>query len=98
MSALALALEPTLDLRSPNPLTPLDSALTACYLSYQQNAPVSPLESALTNHSHSLDSTHVKTLCFDTLSHASPVTPLESALTKNTGGWGVPPSVFPVPA
>src|ERR1700681_1596958 len=85
MSALVLALEPTPDLHSLDPLTSLDSALTDCCLSYKQNAPVSPLESVLTNHSHPLDSAHFKTLCFDTLSHTSPVTPLESALTKNRG-------------
>src|ERR1700682_562703 len=32
MSALVLALEPTPDLHSLDPLTSLDSALTACYL------------------------------------------------------------------
>ena len=85
MSALAPVLEPTLHLHSLDPLTSLDSALTDCCLSYKQNAAVSPLESALTNHSHPLDSAHFKTLCFDTLLHTSPVTPLESALTKNRG-------------
>ena len=72
-----------------DPLTPLDSALTDCCLSYKQNGPVSPLESALPNASHLLDSAHFETACFDTLAPLSPVTPLESALTKNTGG-GVP--------
>src|ERR1700686_5364651 len=99
MSALAPVLEPTLVLRSADPLihsadslTPLESALTGCCFSYKQNAPLSPLESALTNPSYLPDSTHFKTLCFDTLSDHSPVTPLESALTKNTGGGvGGPP-------
>src|ERR1700686_5169467 len=93
MSALAPVLEPTLVLRSADPLihsadslTPLESALTGCCFSYKQNAPLSPLESALTNPSYLHDSTHFKTLCFDTLSDHSLVTPLESALTKNTGG------------
>src|SRR5216683_3004339 len=72
-----------------DPLTPLDSAPTDCCLSYKQNGPVSPLESALPNASHLLDSAHFETACFDTLASLSPVTPLESALTKNTGG-GVP--------
>src|SRR6266851_8167416 len=72
-----------------DPLTPLDSALTDCCLSYKQNAPVSPLESALPNASHLLDSAHFETPCFDTLAPLSPVTPLESALTK-TPGVGVP--------
>src|ERR1700737_1355331 len=85
MSALVLALEPTPELHSLDPLPSLDSPLTDCCLSYKQNAAVSPLESALTSHSHPLDSAHFKTLCFDTLSHTSPVTPLESALTKNRG-------------
>src|SRR5712692_5425766 len=71
-----------------DPLTPLDSALTDCYLSYKQNAPVSPLESALPNASHLPDSAHFETTCFDTLASLSPVTPLESALTKKTGGGG----------
>src|SRR5260370_8361064 len=71
-----------------DPLTPLDSALTDCCLSYKQNAPVSPLESALPNASHLLDSAYIKAPCFDTLARLSPVTPLESALTKNTGGGG----------
>src|SRR5258708_26383116 len=78
-----------------DPLTPLDSALTDCRLSYKQNAPVSPLESALPNASHLLDSEHFETACFDTLASLSPVTPLESALTKNTGGGGSP-SGFPL--
>src|SRR5216683_2143342 len=75
-----------------HPLTRLDSALTDCCLSYKQNAPVSPLESALTNASYLLESTHFETSCFDTLAPLSPVTPLESALTKNTGG-GVPQNI-----
>jgi|SRR5579859_5365481 len=91
MSALAPVLEPTLDLRPPVSLTPLESALTDCYLSCKQNALLSPLESALTNPSHLPDSAHLKTLCFDTLSDHCPVTPLESALTKNRGGGGYPP-------
>src|SRR5579863_9009148 len=93
MSALAPVLEPTPVLHSAGPLTPLansltplESALTDCCLSYKQNALLSPLESALTNHSHLPDYAQFKTLCFDTLSDHSPVTPLESALTKNTGG------------
>src|SRR5260370_35737001 len=76
-----------------DPLTPLDSALTDCRLSYKPHAPVSPVESALTNASHLLDSAHIKTPCFDTLAPLSPVTPLESALTKNTGG-GVPQNIL----
>ncbi len=92
MSALSPVSEPTPDLRSANLLTPLESALTDCCLSYKQNAPVSPLESALTNPSHLPESTHFETSCFDTLARVSPVTPLESALTKNTGGGGVPPA------
>src|SRR5713226_6413823 len=71
-----------------HPLTPLDSALTDCYLSYKQNAPVSPLESALPNASHLPDSAHFETTCFDTLASLPPVTPLESALTKTPGGGG----------
>jgi hypothetical protein len=51
MSALAPVLEPTLDLHPPHPLTPLDSALTDGWLSYKQNSPVSPLESALADYS-----------------------------------------------
>ena len=97
MSALDPALKPTLDLHSADPLTPsadsvtpLEFALADCCLSYKQNAPLSPLESALTDHPHLPDSARVKTLCFDTLSDHSHVTPLESALTKNTGGWGTP--------
>src|SRR5260370_25663009 len=76
-----------------DPLTRLDSALTDCCLPYRQNAPVSPLESALTNTSHLLDSAHIKIPCFDTLAALSPVTPLESALTKTPGVGG--PSGFP---
>src|SRR5216683_5631667 len=71
-----------------DPLTPLDSALTDCCLSYKQNVLISPLESALTNASHLLDSAHFKPTCFDTLARTSPVTPLESALTKTPGGGG----------
>src|SRR5713226_8617581 len=71
-----------------HPLTRLDSALTDCCLSYKQNAPVSPLESALTNASHLLDSAHIKTPCFDILAHSSLASPLESALTKTPGGGG----------
>src|SRR5260370_4233350 len=89
MSALSLALATSSGAPWADPLTPLDSALTDCCLSYKQNAPVSPLESALPNASHLLDSAHFETACFDTLASLSPVTPLESALTKNTGG-GVP--------
>src|SRR5260370_4604403 len=79
-----------------DPLTPLDSALTDCCLSYKQNAPVSPLESALPNASHILDSAHFETACFDTLASLPPVTPLESALTKNTGGGGTPRTPAPL--
>src|SRR5229473_3591625 len=50
--------------------------------------PLTPLESALTNASHLLESAHLKTPCFDTLAPLSPVTPLDSALTKNTRGGG----------
>src|SRR6266852_5404436 len=71
-----------------DPLTPLDSALTDCCLSYKQNVLISPLESALTNASHLLDSAHFETACFDTLASLPPVTPLESALTKTPGGGG----------
>src|SRR5579864_3401235 len=95
MSALAPVLEPTLDLHSAVSLTPLESALTNCCLSYKQNARLTPLESALTNPSHLPDSAQFKTLCFDTLSDHSPVTPLESALTKNRGGGGYPPAESP---
>src|SRR5713101_300567 len=42
------ALSPAPGVRWANLLTPLESALTDCCLSYKQNAPVSPLESALT--------------------------------------------------
>src|SRR5579864_7410942 len=91
MSALAPVLEPTLELHAADSLTPLESALTDCCLSYKQNARLSPLESALTNPSHLPDSAQFKTLCFDTLSDHSPVTPLESALTKNRGEGGIPP-------
>src|SRR5260370_29340891 len=86
MSALSLALATSSGAPWADPLTPLDSALTDCCLSYKQNAPVSPLESALPNASHLLDSAHFETACFDTLASLPPVTPLESALTKNTGG------------
>src|SRR5258708_19680491 len=88
MSALSPAPAPASGVRRANLLTPLESALTDCCLSYKQNAPVSPLESALTNASHLLESTHFETSCFDTLAPLSPVTPLESALTKNTRGGG----------
>src|SRR5258707_11867978 len=88
MSVLSPALATSSGAPWAHPLTPLDSALTDCCLSYKQNAPVSPLESALTNASHLLDSAHFKTTCFDTLGRTSPVTPLESALTKTPGGGG----------
>jgi len=96
MSALSPVSEPTPDLRSAGPLTPLDSALTSCCLSYKQSAPISPLEFALTNASHLLDSAHLKTPCFDTLAHISPTSPLESALTKTPGGWGALTSWCPL--
>ncbi len=89
MSALSPVLATSSGAPWADPLTPLDSALTDCCLSYKQNAPVSPLESALTNASHLLDSAHFKPTCFDTLARTSPVTPLESALTK-TPGMGAP--------
>src|SRR5713226_857398 len=98
------ALSPAPGVRWANLLTPLESALTDCCLSYKQNAPVSPLESALTNASHLLDSAHFETACFDTLASLPPVTPLESALTKTPGGGGslgtsgqasLPPSYAP---
>jgi len=64
MSALSLAPAPTSGARWADCLTHLESALTDCCLSYKQNAPVSPLESALTNASHLLDSAHIKTPLF----------------------------------
>src|SRR5713226_1774749 len=76
-----------------DPLTPLDSALTDCCLSYKQNVLISPLESALTNASHLLDSAHFETACFDTLASLPPVTPLESALKKHRG-VGVPRHIW----
>src|SRR5216684_7263261 len=85
MSALSPVLATSSGAPWADPLTPLDSALTDCCLSYKQNAPVSPLESALTNASHLLDSAHIKTPCFDILAHSSLASPLESALTKTPG-------------
>src|SRR6202158_527063 len=88
MSALSRAPAPTSGVRWAEPLTPLEYALTDYYLSYKQNAPVSPLNSALTNASHLPESTHFETACFHTLPHTSPATPLDSALTKNIGVGG----------
>src|SRR5260370_7444975 len=90
MSALSPAPAPASGVRSANLLTPLKFARTDCCLSYKQNVPISPLESALTNTSHLLDSAHIKIPCFDTLAALSPVTPLESALTKTPGVGGPP--------
>ncbi len=90
MSALSPAPAPASGVRWANLLTPLKFALTDCCLSYKQNVPISPLESALTNTSHLLDSAHIKIPCFDTLAALSPVTPLESALTKTPGVGGPP--------
>src|SRR6266849_2280825 len=90
MSALFPALATSSGAPWAHPLTRLDSALTDCCLSYKQNAPVSPLESALTNASHLLDSAHIKTPCFDILAHSSLASPLESALTKTPGVGGIP--------
>src|SRR5229473_3088156 len=86
------ALSPAPGVRWANLLTPLESALTDCCLSYKQNAPVSPLESALTNPPYLFDSAYFKTPCFDTHAQTSPVSPLESALTK-TPGAGVPQNI-----
>jgi len=88
MSALSRAPAPTSGVRWAEPLTPLEYALTDYYLSYKQNAPVSPLNSALTNASHLPESTHFETACFHTLPRTSPATPLDSALTKNIGVGG----------
>src|SRR5713226_7644194 len=90
MSALSPVLATSSGAPWADPLTPLDSALTDCCLSYKQNAAVSPLESTLTNASHLLDSTCFETACFDTLAQTSPASPLESALTKTPGGGGIP--------
>src|SRR5713226_1787512 len=79
------ALSPAPGVRWANLLTPLESALADCCLSYKQDAPVSPLESALTNASYLLDSTCFETACFDTLAQTSPASSLESALTKTPG-------------
>src|SRR5712692_1048509 len=46
---------------------------------------LSPLESALTNASHLLDSTCFEAACFYTLAQTSPASPVESALTKIPG-------------
>src|SRR5258708_2081881 len=48
MSALSPAPAPASGVRWANLLTPLKFALTDCCLSYKQNVPISPLESALT--------------------------------------------------
>src|SRR5258708_18176461 len=88
MSALSPALATASGAPWADPLTPLESALTDCCLSYKQNAAISALESAIPNASHLLDSAHFEPACFDPLASLSPVTPLESALTKNTGGGG----------
>ncbi len=92
LSAFDSALLPRAEARGAHSvaLSPLDSALTDCCLSYKQNAAVSPLESTLTNASHLLDSTCFETACFDTLAQTSPASPLESALTKTPGGGGIP--------
>src|SRR5258707_4532032 len=86
MSVLSPALATSSGAPWGHPLTPLESALTDCCLSYKQNAPVSPLEFALTNASHLLESAYFETACFDTLAQTSPASPLESALTKTPGG------------
>src|SRR6266849_2719381 len=95
MLALSPAPATSLGARWADPLTPLESALTDCYLSYKQNAPVSPLNSALTNASHLPESTHFETACFHILPRTSLATPLDSALTKNIGGGG--PAALSVP-
>src|SRR5258708_25303740 len=89
MSALSPAPATSSGASWADPLTPLKSALTDCCLSYKQNAPVSPLESALTNASHLLESAYFETACFDTLAQTSPASPLDCALTT-TPVVGVP--------
>src|SRR5712692_8634648 len=98
LSAFDSALLPRAEARGAHSvaLSPLDSALTDCCLSYKQNAAVSPLESALTNASHLLDSTCFETACFDTLAQTSPASPLESALTKTPGVGVALPSRRPL--
>jgi|SRR5712664_3807528 len=70
-------------------LTPLESADPTCLLISIINAPVTPLESALTDPSQLTENTAALSLLECTLTRFSPATPLESALPKNTGGGGL---------
>ena len=88
MSALSPALAPTSGVRWADLLTPLESNLTDCCLSYKQSAPVSPLFATLTHSAYLTDSAHFQTPCFDTLAHSFPVSPLVATLTKNTWDGG----------
>src|SRR5258708_30295857 len=80
MSALSPASAPTSGVRWAHPLTPLESAFTDCCLSYKQNAPVSPLESALTKNTgggvpqNISDTLH----CRHYVRHAAPLSPVAS--------------------
>ena len=67
-------------------LTPLESADPTCLLISIINAPVTPLESALTDPSQLAENTAALSLLECALTRFSPATPLESALTKNNGG------------
>src|SRR5216683_963946 len=63
-----------------DPLTPLDSALTDCCLSYKQNGPVSPLESALPNASRGGVPQHTRAAlrCRHYVRHVAPLSPVAS--------------------
>ncbi len=75
-------------------LTSLEFADPDCLPFYQQIAPVTSLESALTRHSQLTENTATLSPSECALTDFSPATPLECALTKNIGRRGVRPS-FP---
>src|SRR5229473_2282368 len=71
-------------------VTPLECVLPLSILISILNAPLTPLESALTSPSHLIENTATLSLLESALTRFSPATPLESALTKNTGVGGLP--------
>ena len=74
---------------SHNLLRPLKCTVPSHFLSYNQIAPVTPLECALTNHSQITENTTTLSLAVCAVTRLSRVSSLECAVPRNSGGGGL---------
>ena len=74
---------------SHNLLRPFECAVPSQFLSYNQIAPVTPLECALTNHSQATENTTTLSLAECAVTRLARLSSLECAVPKNSGGGGL---------